>query len=148
MTRVIEKPTRRSDHPHCTSSTAPVWATSTQAILNGKHRDVIAKPEVGLVAVSGAGYYSAIMGSGTLTGDLITDALAPPPMPRAGGIRCVAAVDGHAYAGGLRGIAYFLSDNRKWVRIDDGRSTSMRLLGLTNMKSTPSEAMVNYGIAR
>jgi hypothetical protein len=81
---------------------------------------VIAKPEVGLVAVSGAGYYSAIMSSGTLTGDIIADASPPPPNPRTGGIRGVTEVGGRAYAAGLRGIAYMFNDDRKWLRIDEG----------------------------
>lgn len=81
---------------------------------------VIAKPEVGLVAISGAGYYSAVMASGTRTGDIVADALPPPLAPRTGGLRRVAAIEGRAFAAGLRGIVYRFDDERRWVRIDDG----------------------------
>ncbi|MCY1293798.1 hypothetical protein D9M70_430690 [compost metagenome] len=81
---------------------------------------MVSQPELGLVAVSGAGYYSAIMASGTRAGDIFDDSTPAPATPRTGGIRSVATIDGRAFAVGLRGIAYRFDGPGHWVRIDEG----------------------------
>lgn len=81
---------------------------------------VVSHPELGLISVSGPGYYSANMASGMSTGDIFDDSFPPPRKPRTGGIRSVAAVDGRAFAIGLRGIVYRFDGPKRWTRIDDG----------------------------
>lgn len=81
---------------------------------------IVSQPELGLIAVSGSGYYSAIMASGTSTGDIFDDSAPAPRTPRTGGIRSVAAIDGQAFAVGLRGMVYRFEGPKRWTRIDDG----------------------------
>ncbi|MFT3858211.1 MAG: hypothetical protein QM742_12170 [Aquabacterium sp.] len=94
--------------------------TQGQANFDAHSITVIAKPEVGLIAVSGAGYYSAILGSGSTAGDIFDHSAPPPANKRTGGIRSVATIDGAAYAIGLRGAVYRFDKPKQWARIDDG----------------------------
>jgi hypothetical protein len=94
--------------------------TRGEANYDAHSLTMVAKPEVGLIAVSGAGYYSAILPSGTTAGDIFDHATPPPPVARTGGIRSVAAIQGCAFAVGLRGIIYRFEGPKRWIRIDDG----------------------------
>lgn len=81
---------------------------------------LVSAPEPGLVCVSGAGSYSALMASGSHTGDIFDHSTPAPPSPRPSGIRSVASVAGHAFAVGLRGMVYRFDGAGRWARIDDG----------------------------
>lgn len=81
---------------------------------------LVTEPELGLICVSGAGYYSAIMTSGTASGDIFDDSAPAPASPRVGGIRSVAAIGGRAHAVGLRGMVYRLDEPKLWTRLDEG----------------------------
>lgn len=81
---------------------------------------LISKPNPGLIAVSGAGYYSFVSAGGNSSGDILDDSTPAATSPRTGGIRSVASIDGKAYAVGLRGMVYRFEGPRQWSRIDDG----------------------------
>ena len=97
---------------------------------------VIATPEVGLVAIAGPGHYSAVMASGTRTGDIIADALPPPMIPRTGGLRRVVAIQGRAFAAGLRGMVYRFDDNKRWTRIDAGLPDTVEIQAIDGFNDT------------
>lgn len=94
--------------------------TRTDANYDAHSLALVSQPGLGLIDVSGAGYYSAIMASGTSTGDIFDDSTPAPKTPRTGGIRSVATIDGRAFAVGLRGMVYRFDDPKHWTRIDDG----------------------------
>ncbi|AEF24325.1 MULTISPECIES: WD40/YVTN/BNR-like repeat-containing protein [Pseudomonas] len=81
---------------------------------------LISKPGPGLIVVSGAGYYSALMATGTSTGDIFDDSHPKPEKPRTSGIRSVSTIAGSAFAVGLRGIVYRFDGPKQWSRIDAG----------------------------
>ncbi|MCF7221185.1 hypothetical protein [Marilutibacter chinensis] len=91
---------------------------------------LVSHPEPGLVSVAGAGYYSAISASGSVSGDLFDNSNPLPPVPRTGGIRAVASIGGRAFAVGLRGMAYRLDQPRQWTRIDDGLPADFDVLAI------------------
>jgi hypothetical protein len=98
--------------------------TKGEANFDAHSLTVVTQPEPGLVAVSGAGYYSANTAKGTTTGDIFEDSTPRPPQPRTTGIRSAATVEGRAYAIGLRGMVYRFEGSKRWTRIDDGLPNS------------------------
>ncbi|MGK8436478.1 WD40/YVTN/BNR-like repeat-containing protein [Ectopseudomonas hydrolytica] len=92
----------------------------TEANYDAHSLAIVSQPGPGLIDVSGPGYYSAIMASGTSSGDIFDDSKPAPQTPRTGGIRSVAAVAGRAFAVGLRGMVYRFDGPKNWARIDDG----------------------------
>jgi hypothetical protein len=106
---------------------------------------VVSQPELGLIAVSGAGFYSAIMASGTTTGDIFDDSTPAPREPRTGGIRGVAAIDGQAFAVGLRGMVYRFDGPKRWLRIDDGLPETFDAQAIHGFSSTEIYAVGRDG---
>lgn len=94
--------------------------TRGEANFDASSLAVVSKPELGLIAMSGAGYYSANMASGMSGGDIFQQSTPAPLKPRTTGIRSVATVAGQAYAIGLRGMVYRFDGPKCWTRIDDG----------------------------
>lgn len=81
---------------------------------------LISKPDVGLVDIAGAGYYSVVTGKGNTSGDIIDNSRPAAKQKRIGGFRSVEEIDGQAYAIGLRGMVYRLDQPKLWARIDEG----------------------------
>jgi hypothetical protein len=81
---------------------------------------VVSKPDIGFVDVSGQGYYAATLVSGMTLGDILEQSSPPPKKKRTASFRAVAAIDGKAYAVGLRGLVYRFDEVGRWSRIDDG----------------------------
>ncbi|AZD22915.1 hypothetical protein SAMN04489802_2620 [Pseudomonas chlororaphis] len=92
----------------------------TDANYDAHSLAIVSQPGPGLIDVSGSGYYSAIMASGTSSGDIFDDSTPAPQNPRTGGIRSVAEIGGVAFAVGLRGMVYRFEGPKHWTRIDDG----------------------------
>jgi hypothetical protein len=81
---------------------------------------VTSKPDIGYLEISGQGYYSITLASGTEGGDVFEQSAPPPKKKRTASFRSVAAIEGTAYAVGLRGLVYRFDDIDKWTRIDEG----------------------------
>lgn len=94
--------------------------TRTDANYSAHALALVSQPGPGLIDVSGPGYYSAIMATGTTTGDIFDHSKPAPKAPRTGGIRSLAAIDGRAFAVGLRGMVYRFDGPKRWKRLDDG----------------------------
>lgn len=106
---------------------------------------IVSQPELGLIAISGSGYYSAIMASGTSTGDIFDDSTPAPKEPRMGGIRCVAAINGQAFAVGLRGMVYRFDGPKRWIRIDDGLPDTFNAQAIHGFSNTEIYAVGRDG---
>lgn len=106
---------------------------------------LVSHPEPGLVSVAGAGYYSAISASGSVSGDLFDNSRPLPSVPRTGGIRAVASIGGRAFAAGLRGMVYRLDRPRRWTRIDDGLPADFDVLAIDGASDTDLHAVGREG---
>ncbi|WLH10166.1 hypothetical protein PSH58_14705 [Pseudomonas hefeiensis] len=106
---------------------------------------VVSQPELGLISISGVGYYSAIMASGTTTGDIFDDSTPAPQEPRTGGIRAVAAINGKAFAVGLRGMVYRFDGPKRWVRVDDGLPKTFNVQAIHGFSDTEIYAVGRDG---
>ena len=80
----------------------------------------ISKPEPGIIVISGAGYYSSVLMSGTRSANIFDESSPKPPTPRMSGLRSISTIAGQAYAVGLRGMVYRFEKIKKWERLDDG----------------------------
>jgi hypothetical protein len=81
---------------------------------------LIEKPEPGRLDISGQGYYSVIIRGVMTSGDIFENSQPLPAKRRTASFRSVAAIDGKAYAVGLRGLVYRMDGLKQWTRIDEG----------------------------
>lgn len=117
----------------------------TEANYDAHSLALVSQPGPGLIDVSGPGYYSAIMASGSSSGDIFDDSKPSPKQPRTGGIRAVAAIAGRAFAVGLRGIVYRFDGPRNWARIDDGLPDTFNIQAIHGFSETELYAVGREG---
>jgi hypothetical protein len=117
----------------------------TEANYNAHSLAIVSQPGPGLIDVSGPGYYSAIMASGTSSGDIFDDSKPAPQKPRTGGIRAVAAITGRAFAVGLRGMVYRFDGPKTWTRIDDGLPDTFNAQAIHGFSETELYAVGREG---
>lgn len=117
----------------------------TDANYDAHSLALISQPGPGLIDVSGSGYYSAIMASGTSSGDIFDDSTPAPHNPRTGGIRSVAEIEGVAFAVGLRGMVYRFEGSKRWTRIDDGLPETFNAQAIHGFSGTEIYAVGREG---
>lgn len=89
-----------------------------------------------LVDLSEAGYYCVISHEGNYIGHISDDSSPPAETPRHHGFRALSAIEGKAYAVGLRGMVYRLDERRKWTRIDNGLPSTFNIQAIDGFNSS------------
>lgn len=116
-----DKKKEQKDIPHAiTFKWTAGKFTRGEANYDASSACIAQHPDVALVNISGAGYYSVISANGNTCGEIFDNSRPPSKERRLGGFRSVNEIAGKAYAIGLRGMVYRLDQVKQWTRIDEG----------------------------
>ncbi|WP_338415404.1 hypothetical protein [uncultured Sphaerotilus sp.] len=107
---------------------------------------VIDKPDIGYVDISEQGYYSVTLRSGMKSGDILKQSpQSGTRKKRTASFRSVAAIDGRAYAVGLRGLVYRFDDVGRWTCIDEGLPETFNIQAIDGFDSSDIYAVGRHG---
>jgi hypothetical protein len=104
----------------------------------------ILSPERGVVVVAADGHYG-VFHRAVHVGSIFRESQPPPQGTRYASLRAVAEIDGHAYAVGLRGMAYRLDKIDEWTRIDDGLPESFNVEAIDGFNAAEMYAVGSKG---
>ncbi len=107
----------------------------------------ISKPEPGLVMLAGAGSYLMMRRGPLVTGNVLDEADPQPEGLVTGRFMDVVAIDGFAYAVGMRGLMYRMTGLNRWEPVDQGLSSDDDLYTVDGFNASDLYAAGNGGRA-